>query len=48
MADDRIKIDYNDPRYPFIKRAAEQFVQRDVDMIPSILFEEMAKLRSNL
>lgn len=47
MADDRIRIDYNDPRYPFIKRATEQFVQRDVDMIPSVLFEELAKLRED-
>ena len=41
------RISYDDPRYRFIKAATEKFIQRDVDMIPTVLFEELAKHRED-
>jgi len=40
-------MNQNDPRYPFIKKAAHRFVNQHFECIPSVLFEKACELAHN-
>lgn len=42
-----MKLSYNDPRYTFIKSATQEFVRHEFEMIPTVLFTELASHRGD-